>query len=450
LLARHYTEVGLIEKAADFWSKAGLRSLARSALVEAIEQLSRALNQIATLPSTPALRRIQVELQVALITPLMHVKGYAAAETKLAAERARVLLEHSETLGERPEDPLLLFSVLYSIWVANYVAFNGDVIRELAEQFLSLAEKQEATVPRMIAHRLMAQSLMLTGQIVKGREHYDNAIEFYDKAQHRLLAARFGQDVGVAILSYRALAQWVLGYADTALEDVDHAIDDAREIGQAATLMYALGHAGITLFQRGDYSKVIMVSDELIDLADQKGAVIWKALGMKNRGCALAVTGKLPEAVDTITSALVVWWSTGTTVWAPLFLSNLAMACADLGRLDEARRWIGEATAAMDKTREKCAEAEVKRISGEIALLAPQFDAPPAEASFEHALAIARAQQAKSWELRAATSMARLWRDQGKVSEARELLAPVYGWFAEGFDTLDLKEAKALLQELEA
>jgi predicted ATPase len=391
-----------------------------------------------------------VELQVALITPLMHVKGYAAAETKLAAERARVLLEHSEALGERPEDPLLLFSVLYSIWVANYVAFNGDVIRELAEQFLSLAEKQEATVPRMIAHRLMAQSLMLTGQIVKGREHYDNAIEFYDKAQHRLLAARFGQDVGVAILSYRALAQWVLGYADTALEDVDHAIDDAREIGQAATLMYALGHAGITLFQRGDYSKVIMVSDELIDLADQKGAVIWKALGMKNRGCALAVTGKLPEAVDTITSALVVWWSTGTTVWAPLFLSNLAMACADLGRLDEARRWIGEATAAMDKTREKWAEAEVKRISGEIALLAPQFDAPPAEASFEHALAIARAQQAKSWELRAATSMARLWRDQGKVSEARELLAPVYGWFAEGFDTLDLKEAKALLQELEA
>ena len=155
MLARHCTEAGLIEKAAGLWGKAGQRSLARSALVEAAAQLTRALEQIATLPGTPALRREQIKLQVALITPLIHVKGYAAAETKAAAEQARLLIEQAEALGEPPEDPLLLFSVLYGFWVANLVAFNGDVIRDLAAQFLALAEKQGATVPLMIGHRLM-------------------------------------------------------------------------------------------------------------------------------------------------------------------------------------------------------------------------------------------------------------------------------------------------------
>jgi predicted ATPase len=156
LLARHCTEAGLIEKAAGLWGKAGQRSLERSALVEAAEQLKRALDQIATLPATPALRRKQIELQVALITPLIHVKGYVAVETKAAGERARLLIEQAEALGEPPEDQLLLFSVLYGFWAANYIAFNGDAMRELASQFLELAGKQAAKVPIMIGHRLMA------------------------------------------------------------------------------------------------------------------------------------------------------------------------------------------------------------------------------------------------------------------------------------------------------
>ena len=200
LLARHCTEAGLIEKAAGLWGKAGQRSLERSALVEAAEQLTRALDQIAALPATPALRREQIKLQVALITPLIHVKGYAAPETKAAAERARLLIEQAEALGEPPEDPLLLFSVLYGFWVANYVAFNGDVVRELAAQFLALAEKQGATVPLMIGHRLMGISLLCTGDIAEGRAHYDQAIALYDPAEHRPLATRFGQDAGVAVL----------------------------------------------------------------------------------------------------------------------------------------------------------------------------------------------------------------------------------------------------------
>ena len=163
LLARHCTEGGLIEKAAALWGKAGQRSLARSALAEAAEQLTRALDQLATLPGTPALRQEQIKLQVALITPLMHVKGFAAPETKAATERARLLIEQAGALGEPPEDPLLLFSVLPGLWAANTLAFNGDVVRQLATQFLALAEKQGATVPLMVGHRLMGMSLLHGG-----------------------------------------------------------------------------------------------------------------------------------------------------------------------------------------------------------------------------------------------------------------------------------------------
>ena len=158
----------MIEKAAGLWGKAGQRSLARSALVEATAQLNRALAQIAALPSTAALRREEIKLQVALITPLLHVKGYAAPETKAALEHARLLIERAEALGEPPEDALLLFSVLYGFWAANYVAFNGDALRELAIQFLALAENQRTTVPLMIAHRLMGTCLLHTGDISEG------------------------------------------------------------------------------------------------------------------------------------------------------------------------------------------------------------------------------------------------------------------------------------------
>jgi predicted ATPase len=450
LLARHCTEAGLIEKAAGLWGKAGQRSLERSALVEAAAQLTRALAQIAALPATPALRREQIKLQVALITPLMHVKGYAAPEAKAAAEQARLLIEQAEALGEPPEDPLLLFSVLYGVWTANYVASNGDAMRELAGQFLALARKQGATAPLLIAHRIMGISLACTGDIGEGRAHLDQAIALYDPAEHRALETRFGVDARVSILSYRSWALWFLGYPEAALADSDHAISDAREIGQAATLMYALGHTPFTYFQCGNYAKARAVIDELVALADEKGALFWTVYGMMNQGWLSALTGKAAHAVHMITSGLTAWRSMGAAVWMPLYLSCVTGAYAALGQFDDAWRCIGEAMTAVETTNERWCEAEVNRIAGEIALKSPERDTAKAEVYFERALAVARKQQAKSLELRAAMSMARLWRDQGKRDEARALLAPVYGWFTEGFDTLDLKEAKALLDELHA
>src|SRR6516165_7037611 len=231
LLARHWTEAGQVEKAAALWGKAGLRSAQRSALVEATEQLRRALDLLATLPGTAVRRREEIKLQVALITPLLHVRGYAAPETRAAVERARLLIEQAEALGESPEDPLLLFSALYGVWAASYVAFNGDVMRELAVQFLALAEKQSATEPLVLGHRLMGLSLLHTGNIADGRGHLERAFTLYDYAEHRPLATRFGQDIGAAILCWRSLAFWLLGYPEAALADTEHALTVAREIG---------------------------------------------------------------------------------------------------------------------------------------------------------------------------------------------------------------------------
>ena len=448
ILARHCTEAGLIEKAVGLWGKAGQRSLARSALVEAVAQLTRALDQIATLPGTPALRREQIKLQVALITPLMHVRGHAAAETKAAAEQARLLIEQAEALGEPPEDHLLLFSVLSAFCTANHVAFNGDALRDLAVQFLALAEKQRATVPLMVGHRMMGISLMVTGDIAEGRGHLDQAIALYDPAEHRPLATRFGQDEAVIILVHRSLALWSLGYPEAALRDDDDALKNAREIGQAATLMLALFRASIPHALCGNRAAAAALAQELVALAEENGSLIWKASGMASQGCVLALTGRASDATEMLISGMAAMRTTGTTLWMPFLLPHLARAHAELGQFEAAWRCIGEAMTAAETTKEKWCEADIHRTAGEIALMSPEPDAAKAQAHFERAIAIARAQKAKSWELRAATSLARLWRDHGKRQQARDLLAPVYGWFTEGFDTLDLKEAKALLDEL--
>jgi predicted ATPase len=448
LLARHCTEAGLIEKAVGLWGKAGQRSLVRSALVEAIEQLTRALAQIATLPATTALRREEIKLQVALITPLMHVKGHAAPETKAAAERARLLIEQAEALGEPPEDPLLLFSVLFGFWVANFVAFNGDVLRELAAQFLTRAKKLGATVPLSIGHRIMGITLASTGDFAVAVAHFDQSLGLYDPTEHRSLATHFGADGRVVNLAWRALAMWVLGYPEKALADTNQVLKDAREIGQAATLMLALRFAIIPHIFCGNYATANALLNELLVLADGKGAFYWKAHGMSDKGCLLALISKAPDSVQMINSGITAFRSTGATVWMPLWLSYLTRAYAQLSQFNDAWRSIDEAMRAVETTKERWCEAEVHRVAGQITLGSPKQDAAKAEAYFQRALVVAREQRAKSFELRAAMSMARLWRDQGKRDEARDLLAPVYGWFTEGFDTLDLKQAKAMLDAL--
>jgi len=449
VLARHFTEAGLIEKAVGLWSRAGLRSLARSALAEAIEQLSRALDLMATLPTTRALRREQIEIQVALIAPLISVKGMA--ETKAATERARLLIEQAEALGEPPDDPLLLFSVLYGAWIERTVAsFNADLVRSLGAEFLALAERQGTAAALTIGHRLLGTSLLYTGNIAEGRAHLDRAIALYDPHQHRLLASRFGHDIRAAALCFRSWTQWLLGYPDAALADAERSLADAREVGQAAVLMFSLTTVAVTNGLCGKYAAATALAEELVPLAEEKSAVLFKAWGIVHCGCASALNGRAAEAIRIIPLGLSASRSTGSKYLVPYFLSHLAWAYAELGRCDEASRCVDEVITTLETTKERWFEAEANRIVGEIALRLPMADSAKAQAYFERALSVARQQQAKSWELRAAMSLARLWRSQGKVQQARDLLAPVYEWFTEGFDTRDLKEAKQLLDELHA
>ena len=225
-------------------------------------------------------------------------------------------------------------------------------------------------------------------------------------------------------------------------------LSDAREVDQAAALMFSLTTVTVTNILCGKYAAATALADELVALAEEKSAVLYKAWGIIHGGCVSALNGEAAEAIRIIPPGLSASRSTGARYLVPLFLSDLAWAYAELGRCDEASRCIDEVITTLETTEERWFEAEASRVAGEIRLRLPMADATKAQGYFERALTVAREQQAKSWELRAAMSLARLWRDQGKVQEARELLAPVYGWFTEGFDTRDLKEAKALLEEL--
>jgi class 3 adenylate cyclase/tetratricopeptide (TPR) repeat protein len=448
LVARHYTEASLIEKSAAFWAKAGRRSVERSAFAEAVAQLSRALDQIATLPATPALRQEEIVLQVAVINPLMNLGGYSSPAAKAATERARVLIEQAEALGEPLENPLLLYTVLYLAWATNFGAFNGDALCTLSAQFLALAEKQGAPFPTMLGHGLVGYSLLTTASPAPARRHYDHAIELYDPT-YRPLSLLYGFDCRTTFLGLRANVLWFLGYPEAAVADANKGVKEARDFDHAGNMFQALHNAVITHFLCGNYAAIEALANELFALAEeQKSVVQWKPVGLIYRGWAFAGTGRTSEAVQLITPNLTAYRLTGSTFLTSVILSLLAKTQADLGQFDDVWRFISEAKEVIERTGERWFEVYVDCVAGEIALKLPQPDLAKAEANFERALVVARQQHAKSWELRAATCMARLWRDQGKTKQARELLAPVYGWFTEGFDTRDLKEAKALLDGL--
>jgi class 3 adenylate cyclase/predicted ATPase len=448
LLARHCTEAGLIDKAAGLWGKAGQRSLARSALVEAAEQLTRALAQIATLPPTPALLREAIKLQVAFATVLFHVKGYASAETIAAFERADTMIEQAEGLDARPEDALFRFSVLYGQWTGNYSAGNFARAAEIAKHFLALAEKQARSAPLLMAHRVMGGILNYAGEFQAARTHLDRAVALYVPEEHRSLATRFGQDLGVAALVYRSQVLYRLGYPDSAVRDLDEALRSARDLGQVGTLVYAVGVGAEVEILCGRLRVAETRVEELFTLCEKYGLPFWKGFGELLRGCIFAATDRADQATQLIGAGLSALAAAQMTLFAPFGHTWLARAHATCGRVAEAQNALSEALDAVSKTNERWDEAEIHRTAGDFAVSLPHADPKMGESHFQQSLVIARRQNAKSFELRAATSLARLWRDQGRRDEARELLAPIFGWFTEGFDMTDLIEAKTVLEEV--
>jgi predicted ATPase len=293
----------------------------------------------------------------------------------------------------------------------------------------------------------MASTLAFTGDLVEAKAHYDQALALYRPAEHRRLMTRFGQDLRVTCLAFRSMALWLLGYPEAALNDADRALMEARQLEHAATFMFTLNFPILVNTYCGNYHAASEHLKELVVLAEEKGAPFRKAEGVLRQGYILALTGA-EKAVETVTAGIDLWRSAGSTIFTPEHQFMLATAHANSGQFDHAWRCIDTAMTAMQATKERWCEAEAHRVAGEIALKSPQRDEAKAQAHFERALAIARAQHAKSWELRAATSLARLLVGQGKRKMARDLLAPVYDWFTEGFDTGDLRNAKAFLREL--
>jgi class 3 adenylate cyclase/tetratricopeptide (TPR) repeat protein/tRNA A37 threonylcarbamoyladenosine biosynthesis protein TsaE len=310
ILAHHCTEAGLIEKASGLWGKAGQRSLARSALTEAVAQLTKALDQLLSLPETTALRRDRLKLQVSLANSLMLVKGYSSPDVIGAFEKARSMIENAESLGEGPEDPLLHFSILYGLWVSSYIAIDVDQLCWRTEQFLAFAAKANTSAPMQIGHRLMAVTQTVAGHFEIAQMHADQAVALYVPQEHRALAVRFGQDVGATALAYRAWALWLRGYPQSALTVKDQLVKHARDLGHAASLMHALFHVGTVETWTGQVAVAELHAAELIALAEEKSAEFWRALGTLLKGLILSASGRETDAIELINAGLDAYRST--------------------------------------------------------------------------------------------------------------------------------------------
>ena len=300
LLARHFTEAGLVEKAAALWGKAAHRSLERSAMVEAVVQFTTARDLVASLPSTPETRRQLMELQAALLAPLIGTKGFAAAETKATVERAQALIEEAETLGEPLDDPLVLLSVLYGFWTANLFRFKGKDLIEISQQDHGAGRKTGSDHCADDGAPDLRRALMATGDFSESRRHLDQAVALYNAGEHRRFVTRFAVHAQMANLTQRALVLWQLGFPDATLSDLQHALKEGREIGHAASLMGSLFYASVLDVWCKGHSAERKLTEELPVLAEEKLMPFFAALGTMRRGVVLAVTGDAEAAVPMI------------------------------------------------------------------------------------------------------------------------------------------------------
>jgi class 3 adenylate cyclase/predicted ATPase len=440
LLAHHYTEAGLLAQAIPYWQRAGQRAIERSAPLEAIAHLGKGLEVIAIMSDTPEHAQQELGVQIALGQAWMAAKGQGVPEVERAYTRARALCQQVE---ETPD----LFPILWGLWRFYFVRAEHQTARELAEQCLGLAQQAEAAALLVAGHCALGGSLLFIGETDAARLHLEQGIALYDLQQHHNLAFHYGIDLGVYCLSYVAWLLWQLGYPEQALKRNHEGLTLARKLAHPLSLAAALGFAGHLHYRCREEQAAQERAEECMALSNEKGFPQFLAVGMITRGWTLALQGPVEEEIAQLHQGLAAFRAAGTEIDRPRFLALLAEAEEKAGQMGEGLIALAEALATVHKTGERYFEAELHRLKGEL-LLRRASPIEEVEACFRQALDIACRQQAKSLELRAATSLARLWQQQGKQAEAHELLAPVYGWFTEGFDTADLQEAKTLLEAL--
>ncbi len=459
LLAHHYTEAGLIKQAIPYWQQAGQRASQRSAYVEAVSHLTKGLEVLKILPDTPERTQQELDLQVILGPTLIATKGWGAPELEKAYARARELCQQ---VGET----VRLFPVLWGLWIFYYTREELRKAHELGEQLFNLAQSVQDSALLLEAHLTLGYTLYGLGEFISAREHLEQGAALYDSQQHRALAFLYGGvDPGMASLSGAAWALWMLGYPDQSLERMRDAVTLARKLSHPHSLAFALCFAAEFHQFCRERQLVQEQAGALITLATEQGLPYFVERGIIARGWALSEQGQGEDGIAQIRQGLAAYRARGAELYQSHFLAMLAEAYRKVGQTAEGLAAVTEALDWTHRTGGRYYEAELYRLKGQLTLQKlsvassqlpvtnPQSPAPnpqsEAEACFHKAIDIARRQQAKSIELRAVMSLSRLWQQQGKKDEARQMLAEIYGWFTEGFDTKDLQEAKALLEELE-
>jgi class 3 adenylate cyclase/predicted ATPase len=440
LLAHHLALAGFAERAIGFWIKASRNAIGDGAVAEAVAQLRQALALVGNLPEKAARQRHEIELQIALGNALMALRGYSAAETDAAFRRARELCIEAA-------DRKQLVRVLWGQFTGDFAGGRERASLAVADELLRLSERLADAGGRQLGHASVGASLLYLGSFAEARIHFDRALAAGGDHE-REWAFYYGQSGRVVAHSYLSPDLLLLGFADQGRRHAELSIAEAQGLSHPPSLCFA--HSIVTRFYYllGDAQRLAEYAALVARFADEHGLGLWQALGSIYVGWSRAETGAADEAINLIHEGLTKYRAVGAGLGVPLYLSSLATIEAGIGHRLEATRLIDEATAAVESGEEGWMSAELHRLAGEIALLEPDQDRAKAQTHFERALAVARDQQAKFWELRAAMSMARLWRDQDKRREASDLLAPVYSWFNEGFATADLKEAKSLLDGL--
>ena len=440
VFAQHYAEAGLVEKSVACWGKAGRRSVALSAIAEAAAQFEKGLDQLKLLPDNPERTRQELELHSALGAVLYSVKGHGAPETGHAWARAQELWEK---LGSPTEFLHLPFSQSFF----HVVRGELDLAQRFDENLLRLSHQRNDSPGLVMGHHSAGRTLFYRGRFVSSRSHQEEALTFLDAISQRSFVGQAGFGLCVGILEFLGLALFCLGFPDQALTQHSEAMAEARRLAHPPSLAVSLV-LGARLFSLvGDNAALAEHSERLVVLSTEQSFPHFAALGGIFRVWANAKNNAdLTEVISLLRCGLTAFRATGSEHWLPHHTALLARACEIAGQIDEAVTLLDDAMRIADKTGERWFAAELNRHKGQLLLRQGHTDA--AEEHYRKALSIAVEQDAKLWELRAATSLARLWRDQGRRTEARDLLAPIYGWFTEGFDTPDLKEARALLDEL--
>jgi class 3 adenylate cyclase/predicted ATPase len=441
LLAQHYAEAGLVEQSVAYWGKAGRTSAACSAVAEAAAQLQKGLDQLALLPDTRQRQRQELELRSALGAVLMAAKGIAAPETGRAYARARELWEQLGSLSE-------FLHIPYAQSLHHVFRGELDLAQRLDADLLRLSGQRNDSAGLVLGHYASGRTLMFTGRFASSRWHLEEALALYDPIPHHALVHQSGFQPHVLSRAYLGIVLFCLGYSDQALAQSSAAIAEAQRLAHPPSLAASLALGTVPLSLVGDNAALDERANQLLAVAAEQGFPYWRALGTIFRGWGKVNNSDVAEGISLLRSGSSAYRATGAETLMPYFLALLAEAYEIAGQVEESLTLLEEALQIVERTGERQFSADLNRHKGQ--LLLRQGDSQAAEELYRKALSIAEEQEAKLWELRAATSLARLRRDQGRRAEARDLLTPVYGWFTEAFDTQDLKEAKALLEALNA